>query len=368
VIKVARACMGDEEMTQVREAFDYGYFGLAYKVSEFEKEIGEYLGAQNVVAVNTGTSALHLALDCLGIGAGDEVIVPSLTFVASFQAIAATGATPVACEIDPHTLLLDIADAERRITAKTKAIMPMHYGGSPCDMDALLALRAKYGVRIVEDAAHAFGSCYRGRKIGSFGDVTCLSFDSIKVITCGEGGAIIFRDDDLTALARQKRLLGIKRESYSTDWRERGWRYEVTTNGYRYHMSNINAAIGLAQLKKIGAFIARRRQICEMYDAELKGIPWLQCRQADYPAIAPFIYIVLVKNGARNELMAYLKGRQIETGVNYIPNHLQPQFRGTAASLPLTEKVFAENLTLPLHCGLTDIEVKEIIAAVRNFR
>lgn len=368
MIKVSKACLGEEELAQVQEAFDYGYFGLAYKVSEFEQSIGDFLGVQNVIAVNTGTSALHLALDCLGIGAGDEVIVPSLTFVASFQAIAANGATPVACDIDPDTLLLDIADAERRITKNTKAIMPMHYGGSVCDMDALLALKEKHGLRIVEDAAHAFGSCHEGRKVGSFGDITCFSFDSIKVITCGEGGAIVCRDEATANLLRQKRLLGIKRESYAKDWRERGWRYEVTTSGYRYHMSNINAAIGLAQIKKLDRFITRRRQICKIYDEGLQGIPWLKRRQADYAEIAPFIYVVMVKDGARDGLMAYLKERQIETGVNYIPNHLQPLFATDGTSLPKTEGVFAETLTLPLHCGLTDEDVSTVITAIKKFR
>lgn len=368
MIKVAKACLDQEELAQVKEAFDYGYFGLAYKVSEFEKKIADYVHTDAVIAVNTGTSALHLALDCLGIGKGDEVLVPSLTFVAAFQSIAAAGATPVACEVYPDSLLLDMEDVKAKITAKTKAIMPMHYGGSVCDMDTLLTLRNQHGIRVVEDAAHAFGSDYNGRKVGSFGDITCFSFDSIKTITCGEGGALVCHDEQLASVARQKRLLGIKRDSYTKDWRERGWYYEVETRGYRYHMSNINAGIGLAQMTKLNTFIERRRQICEMYDTGLGDIPWLQSRKADYQTIAPFIYVVMIENGMRDQLMAYLKDNQIETGINYIPNHLQPLFRNSTVSLPITEGVFEKILTLPLHIGLSDEDVAKVIDTIRNFK
>jgi len=237
MIKVSKGCLAEEELAEIKGTFDYGYFGLAYKVIEFEDKLREYLGAKYVVATNTGTSALHLALDALGIGVGDEVIVPSLTFVGCFQAISATGATPIPCDICPDTLLTDIDDASRRITAKTKAIMPVHYAGNPCNMDALMKMKKEYGIRVIEDAAHALGSYYRSKKIGSFGDIACFSFDSIKNITCGEGGAIVCREDDLAERLRQKRLLGIDRKSHTCSWKERSWFYEVKTQGFRYHMS-----------------------------------------------------------------------------------------------------------------------------------
>jgi len=365
MIKVSRGCLGEEELAEVREAFDYGYFGLAYKVVEFEEELEKYLGAKYVTATNTGTSALHLALLTLGIGGGDEVIVPSLTFVASFQVISATGATPVPCDVYSRTLLIDIDDVRSKITERTKAIMPVHYAGNPCDMDALMKIAEEYKVRIVEDAAHALGSYYKGRKIGSFGDIACFSFDSIKNITCGEGGAIVCQDTELAGILKQKRLLGIDRKSQaSSAWKERSWFFEVKTQGFRYHMSNINAAIGLAQLKKIDTFISRRREICRRYDSSFKEVPAISCLEINYDAVAPHIYVIRVKNGRRDGLMDYLKSLDIETGINYIPNHLHHFYATKAGSLPETEKAYQEILTLPLHFGLSDDDVARVIDGV----
>lgn len=368
MIKVSRGCLGDEEMAGVRQVFDAGYFGQGRAVTEFEAELGRYVGAEQVVATNTGTSALHLALDALGIGNGDEVIVPSLTFVASFQAIVATGATAVPCDVTADTLLMDVGDAERRITPKTRALMPVHYAGNLCDMEALLKLKAQRGVRIVEDAAHAFGSTYRGRKIGSFGDVVCFSFDSIKTITCGEGGAVVCFGEELTEVMRRKRTLGINRNAHSEgSGKESRWRFEVATNGFRYHMSSINAAIGLAQLKKADDFIARRREICRRYDAAFGEMSGLQTLRVDYREVAPHIYVVRVKGERRDALMEFLKDADIETGINYIPNHLHAYFRGKGVTLPETERAYREILTLPLHCGLSNRDVDSVIGCVREF-
>ena len=368
MIKVSRGCLADEELAEVKAAFDYGYFGLASKVTEFEEQLAKYLGAEHVVAVNTGTSALHLALDALGIGSGDEVIVPSLTFVGSFQAISATGARPVACDVEPDTLLMDMEDVRKRMTARTKAIMPVHYAGNPCDMDALQALGHRTRIRVVEDAAHAFGSAYKGRRIGGFGDVTVFSFDSIKNITCGEGGAVVCRDSKLAELLRQKRLLGMDRTSQaSASWKTRSWQFEVHTQGFRYHMSNINAAIGLAQLRKVETFIARRREICKRYDVAFHDLPKIFPLRINYAEVAPHIYVVRVQDGRRDALMQFLKDRDIETGINYIPNHLHPYYRQGRLCLPETERAYGEIITLPLHYGLSDADVDTVIAGVREF-
>jgi perosamine synthetase len=365
MIKVSKGCLGKEELAEVREAFDYGYFGMAYKVLEFEEALRNYLGAKYVITTNNCTSALHIAVDALGIGKGDEVITPSLTFVGAFQAISATGATPVPVDIYPDTLLIDIEDVKRKITPRTKAIMPVHYAGNPCDIDALTKIAGEYKLRIIEDAAHAFGSYYKGRKIGSFGDVVCFSFDSIKNITCGEGGAVICHQAELADILGQKRLCGIKRlNQASSTWKERAPVYEVNTQGYRYHMSNINAGIGLAQLKKIDSFIARRREICRRYDSAFKKVSDIACLLINYDNIAPHIYVIRVKNGRRDGLMEYLKNLDIETGINYMPNHLHNFFARKKVSLPETEKAYQEILTIPLHCGLSDDDVNKVIQGV----
>jgi dTDP-4-amino-4,6-dideoxygalactose transaminase len=367
MMRVSRGCLGEEELVQVKEALDYGYFGQSYKVLEFEDELKKFLGAEHVIAVNSGTSALHLALDALGIGKRDEVIVPSLTFIGSFQAISATGATPVAVDIYPDTLLLDIGDIRRKITDKTRAIMPVHYAGNPCDMDALMKIAGEHGLRIIEDAAHAFGSYYNGRKIGSFGDIACFSFDSIKNITCGEGGAVVCRHPELAEILRQKRSCGMDRRPLTKGTKGRTPFYQVRTQGYRYHMSNINAAIGLAQLKKVRSFIKRRQEICRRYDRAFGEIPDIQRLPVNYDEVAPHIYVIRVKNGHRNDLMEYLKGLKIETGINYVPNHLQPFYASVEVSLPQTEKAYEEILTLPLHYGLSDDDVGRVIQGVLEF-
>lgn len=369
MIKVARGCCGEEELAEVREAFAYGYFGLAYKTNELEEKIASYLQtSRRVIATNTGTTALHLALDTIGIGPGDEVLMPSFTFIATAQAVLMCGGKPVFCEIHPDTMLLDLEDVKRKITPKTKAVIPVHYAGSVCDMEGLLKLREETGIRIVEDAAHAFGSTYQGKKVGSFGDVTCFSFDSIKVMTCGEGGAVITDDPAFEELAREKRLLGIDRKTMqTTDWKKRSWVYDVPTTGYRYHMSNINAAIGLAQIAKVDRFIARRRELCHLYQEKLKGIPGIELPVSDFDTITPFMYVIRVKNEKRDPLKEYLTEHDIESGISYIPCHSFSLFAEDAGRLPITEEIGREILCLPMHFELSDSDITEIVGRIREF-
>lgn len=366
LIPVSRPSLGKEELAAVKEVFDSGWLGLGKWVFEFENKIKDYLGAQNAIAVNTGTTALHLALDSIGIKAKDEVIVPSLTFAASIQAILACGGRPVFCDICADTLNMDMRDLEKKLSPRTKAVMPVHYGGQPCPMDEVLDIARSRKIRVVEDAAHAFGSDYKSRKIGSFGDVTCFSFDPIKVITCGEGGAIVTNDNELAEIAYKKRILGIDKDTWSRYKHKRDWFYSVTTQGYRYHLSNINAAIGLVQLKKIRDFIARRRRLCLLYDNQLGKISGLEPLKRDYRRISPFNYVVKVPE-KRDELMAYLKSNGIDSGVHYIPNHLQPFFKPFASSLAVTEKVWQQMITLPLYADLSEKKVMQISKAVKEF-
>ncbi len=369
MIKSSRGCCGEEELAQVREAFAYGYFGLAYKTNEFEQKIAEYLKTEKkVISTNTGTTALHLALSTLGISAEDEVILPSFTFVATAQAVSATGAKPVFCEVDSDTFLMDINDVKKKITDRTKAIIPVHYAGRPCDLNALLEIKEKTGIRIVEDAAHAFGSEYQGKKIGAVGDITCFSFDSIKVMTCGEGGAIVTDDFAFDDLARQKRLLGIDRKTmHVKDWKKRSWSYDVPTQGYRYHMSNINAAIGLAQIKKVDKFIARRRELCRQYEQMLEGICGIKKMPVSYDTIAPFMYVIKVKDGRRDHLKNFLMEHDIESGISYIPCHHFSIYKEGHQEFPVTDKIYNEILCLPMHYELTDTDIKEIARTIREF-
>ena len=368
MIKVSQGCLDEAELAAVREVFASGYFGHSAPVVDFERALGEYLGAAHVVAVNTGTSALHLALDALGIGAGDEVVVPSLTYVACFQAISATGARPVACEIDPDTLHLDVADAEQRITPRTRALMPVDYAGAPCNLDSLATLAAAHRLHIVEDAAHALGATRASRRAGGDAEVACFSFDSIKNITCGEGGAIVCRDGALAERLREKRQLGVRRASTGdATGAPRGVAFDVVAQGFRYHMSAINAAIGRTQLGKLEKFLERRRAICRRYDDAFRPLGGVRPLAVDYRHAAPHIYVVRVGGGRRDALMRTLRDAEIETGINYAPNHLHAYYREEGSSLPISEAAYREILTLPLHCALSDADVDKVIDEVCRF-
>ena len=361
------AQIGAEAEKAVCEVMRSGCYILGPNVKALEQELADYIGCKYTVALNSGTDALHIALRALNIGAGDEVITTAFTFVATAQAVAMCGGKPVFCEVDPVTFLIDIEDCKKRITDKTKAIIPVHYAGRPCEMDALMKIKEETGIRIVEDAAHAFGTYYKGRKIGSFGDITCFSFDSIKVMTCGEGGAIVTDDEAFDDLSRKKRLLGIDRKTmHVKDWKKRSWVYDVPTLGYRYHMSNINAAIGLAQIKKVDKFIERRRELCHLYDAELKDVAGIGIMPDEYDTITPFMYVIRVKDGKRNALKDYLMEHDIESGISYIPCHHFSRFKSND-KLPVTDDIYEEVLCLPMHYELSDDDVMEVCGRVKEF-
>jgi len=366
-LPVSRPSIGQEELEKVEEVFSTGWLGLGATAFEFENKLKEYLGAKHVLTANTGTTALHIALDAFGIKDDDEVIVPSLTFCACLQVITGVRAKPVFCEIAPENLNMDISDVKKKITKKTKAIMPVHYCGQACDMDALMEIGKKHNIVIIEDAAHAFGSSYKGKRIGSFGDATCFSFDPIKNLTCGEGGAVALSDDKVAEIIRRKRILGIDKETWHRYRNERSWFYEVTTQGYRYHMSNINAAIGLAQFDKLESFIHRKKEIVKKYNDAFVNIEGIKVLSWDLSETAPFTYIIRVLNGVREDMIAFLKERGIGTGIHYIPNHLHPFFKPFSTSLPITEQLGEEILTLPLYYDMTDEQVSTVINAVSAF-
>ena len=368
MIPVSKPSTGPEELVAIGEVLRSGWLGLGAKTLEFEEAVKNYIGCQHVAAVNSGTSALHLALDAFGIGLGDEVIVPSITFVASIQAILATGAIPIFCESCEENLLMDIGDVKRKITRRTKALMPVHYGGNPCDMDTLLALAKEHGFWVVEDAAHAFGSTYKGRRVGSFGHATCFSFDPIKNITCGEGGAVAVQDEAIAEKLRRKRVLGIDKNAWQRHQNTQSWFYEVTEQGYRYHMPNFCAAIGLVQMKKVDKFIRRRREICRLYHAAFSDLKTIKTLSADYDEVAPHIYIARISDGRRDQFMNFLKARGVDTSVHYIANHIHPAFKKYVREpLPKAAQLWQEIVTLPLYYEMNESDIRTVIDAVLAF-
>ena len=368
LIPVSRPSTGSEELASIGKVLESGWLGMGSFTYAFEEEVKNFIGSKHVIAVNTGTSALHIALDAFGIGPGDEVVVPSITYAASVQAIIATGAVPVFCESQEDNLLIDLEDVRKRITKRTKAVMPVHYCGQSCDMDALLSLAGKNDFWVIEDAAHAFGSTYKGLKIGSFGHATCFSFDPIKVITCGEGGAVSLQNDKKAELIRRKRILGIDKETWHRYNNTRGRFYEVTTRGYRYHMPNFCAAIGLTQLKKIEKLIGKRKEICRRYDSSFMLLRKVRPLRVNYDEVAPFMYIVRVLNGLRDAFIYCLKEKGVETGIHYIPNHLHPFFeKYVRGSLERSTTIGDQIVTLPLYYDMTEGDIKAVIEAVLGF-
>lgn len=364
-VRLSKCSISDAEVNAVSIVMKAEYLGMGSKVLEFEELIKKYIDtSMEVVCVNTGTSALELALSALDIGIGDEVLVPSLTYVGTFQAISATGATPVACEIDESNFFLSIADARSKITSNTKAIMPVHYASASEGMSDVYALASEFGLRVIEDAAQAFGCMRDGKKIGSNGDILCFSFDGIKNITCGEGGAILTKDPKVTQRLKDGRLLGILKDSEKRYAGARSWDFDVHHQGFRFHMSNINAAIGIVQLSRIEEFKLKRQRIAKNYIEAFSEIQELAPLELNYDHIIPHIFVI--KANHRDRLREHLINNNIECGLHYKPNHMLTKYNN-GVQLPVTEYCYGMAITLPCHVDITDCEQQFVIERVREF-
>ncbi|MEW6676503.1 MAG: DegT/DnrJ/EryC1/StrS family aminotransferase [Pseudomonadota bacterium] len=346
--------VGPQEMEAMARAMASGYFGMGPETRAFEAELAAYLGGGlKVCAVATGSAALHLALAALDIGPEDEVLVPALTFVASFQAVAVCGARAVACDVLPHSGLIDLEDAGRRLTPRTRAIMPVHYAGYAGDLAAVYDFARTHGLRVVEDAAHAWGSRYQGRLIGSQGDIVCFSFDPIKNITAGQGGAVVTGDEAVARRVGAQRDLGMERPAGGPE------DYTVVLPGWRYGLSDLMAAVGRAQLARFDAELKPRRQsLAALYRRRLQGIPGLALldSQAD---VVPHIQPVLVSPDLRDRVAGDLAAAGVQTRVHYRPGHGFPLF-DDGDSRPVAESLYRQLLSLPLHPGLDDADVLRI--------
>lgn len=369
-IPVFVPCLGKEVIDQLIEAFDVGWLGMGAFTKEFEERIADYLGLENryVIATNTGTSALHIGLLAAGVGPGDEVITTSFNYVADHQAIVATGAEVVMCDIREDNLGIDCEKAEDLIGERTKAMLPLHFAGVPCDIEGVYALARKHGLRVVEDCCHAFGTMFQGKNIGSFGDVSCFSFDPVKVATSIDGGAVIVPSEKEMQQLRRLRFLGVDKETTERYKNRRAWEYDVLEQGFRYHLNNIMASVGISQIKRVDEFIESRRAVCRAYKEAFGNIEGLITPQTDYADISPFIYFLRVLDGRREALIEHMASEAIDVGIHFIPVHEHSFFRNVRmGDMEVTDAVTSQVLTLPLHSNMRKDFMDRVIAGVTSF-
>jgi dTDP-4-amino-4,6-dideoxygalactose transaminase len=371
----ALAEIGEEEIAEVVACLRSGWVTTGPKTRQFEQEFATYMGsAVEAVSVNSATAGLHLALEALGIGPGDEVIVPTMTFTATAEVVRYLGAQPVLVDVDARTLNIQAAAIEAAITPHTKAVIPVHYAGLPCDMGAILAVAAKHQLRVVEDAAHAFPTVYKGRLVGTLGsDATVFSFYANKTMTTGEGGMVVTRDPALAARVRLMRIHGIKQDAFTRYTATTpSWFYEVVAAGFKYNLTDIAAAIGVQQLRKIDRFLLRRKELADGYAQGLKGLPLQLPPDADAGSgHAWHLYMVRLTAGARlgrDELITRLAEAGIGTSVHFIPLHRHPYWRDSCAlspeQFPAAEASFQSMLTLPLYTKMSDADQQRVVRAL----
>lgn len=373
-MRLSRSIVGKDEADAVaRVICEDGYLGMGAATKKFEADLAAYLGVEpwQIISANSGTAALHLAVwaaleRARPRPARPAILVPSLTFISSFQAILAGGCVPIACDVRMDTGTLDLADAEKRLTGDVIAVMHVDYASNPWQIDKVYDFGRRHGLAVIDDAAHAFGCRHHGRKIGSFGDLVCFSFDGIKNITCGEGGCLVAFDRQSAEVAADARLLGVQGDTAKRFAGARSWDPDATRPGLRYHLSNIMAAIGSTQLARLeNEFIPARRRLYEFYRQgldPLAGIELFVTDPADF--IVPHIMPVRILDGKRDQVAEKLDKAGIPTGMHYKPNHLLSLFGNGAVSLPASEKLYRELITLPLHPGLSEADIAEVCSCL----
>ena len=369
MINLSKPSISTLEIKNVQRVLNGEYLGMGPVTNQFQDQLSAFFNRQ-VVCTSTGTSALHIAMHSIKTDNThkDEILVPSLTYAACYQAISGAGLKPISCDINPLNLNICLKDMQKKFNSKTLAIMPVHYSGDPSDINKVYAFARKKKIRVVEDAAHAFGSMFNNKMVGSFGDVACFSFDAIKSITCGEGGALVTNDKKIIKRASDIRTLGIVGDSKRRYLKKRTWSFDIVEQGYRYHMSDINAAIGIIQLKRFPSFQRKRKKLAKTYDRLLSDSPFINLFLRNYNEITPHIYVVSLKQpDSRSDLQEYLLSHGIQTGVHYYPNHLHTFFRRKGELLPETESIYPTLLTLPLHTDLTKMNISFIANSIKSF-
>jgi len=370
VIPLFKPLIERDELDAARMALELGWLGMGSLVASFEEQLKSFIGGdgRHVAAVSTGHAALHLGLLLAGVGPGDEVVTASFNNAADFQAILAAGAEPVLCDIDDRSLCIDLDQAERVLSPRVKAIIVMDYDCMLCDHARVAQFATAHGLRVVHDAAHSFGSRYQGKTIGSFSDLTVFSFDPIKTITCIDGGAIVMRSEEELRRVHAMRLLGMTQPMEALYANSRASTYDIEAIGFRYHMANLHAAVGLAQLAKFDTISESRRRACRYYNQHLGKISEIRVPLTDFEDITPFLYYIRVPSRRRDALRGDLQDHGIETGVHWQPAHWLTRFKNCRrGDLTTTDAVGTEIMSLPLHSNMSVETLDRVIDKVTRF-
>lgn len=369
-----KASLGREELAEAAAAIKSGWITMGPKTVEFEGRLRDYLAAKAgvnpkslyAVSANSATAALHLALKAIGLKRGDEVIIPTTTFIATAEVVTYFGAVPVLCDVEEDTHNIDASCIERLITRRTKAIIPVHFAGQPCDMDVIMSIARRRRLKVIEDAAHSLPSFYKGRPVGVIGDITCFSFYATKTLATGEGGMLLTANEAYAKNAKINRLHGISRDAWDRYTMKGSWFYEVVDNGYKYNTTDINSGLGLAQLRRLDAMNAARLRIAARYDRAFAGSVVVRpVVRGDRKTCA---HLYVIKVGNRDALYERLKADGIGSSVHFIPVHKHPYYRKAFgyrnADYPVANRIFERSLSLPIYPDMTNAQADFVAARV----
>ncbi len=371
MINVYQPSLGKEELARISEVFESNWIGKGALVDEFEEKYAEHIGSDKtrVLSTNGCTEGLFSSMHLMGINPGDEVIIPTVSFVGAANAVCANGSKLVLCDVDPHTLNVRASDIEKVITDKTKAILLLHFGGIPCEMDEIMTLAEEHNLKVIEDTAAGVCSSYKGKALGTIGDMGMWSFDAMKILVCGDGAMLHFKDPEIRHLAERWLYFGLETKSgYENSVAQKWWEFDISCFGHRAIMNNVSAAMALEQLKKLPDFMNKRKKVHEFYNKELSKYSWIDLPPVlpDYCTTSYYFYHIQITNGKRDELAAYLRQNGIYTTYRYFPIHRVKGYH-ISGEFPGAEYATNNTLCLPIHQSISEEDLGLIAEKFAEF-